>query len=99
MQPKLLLPLAAVAAVFAAPAAANATVTPTVVDATHLTLTGDGAADAIALGVDSRGFVTHTLNGATVPSTDFGTGPDKFKSDGTLSVTVNSAGGADTINL
>ena len=58
MQPKLLLPLATAALLFAVPAAANAAVTATVVDATHVTLTGDGADDNITPAIDAAGNVT-----------------------------------------
>src|SRR6476469_3695675 len=86
MQPKLLLPLATAALVFAVPAAANAAVTATVVDATHVTLTGDGADDNIPPAVDAAGNVTFA--GAPIG-----------KNDGNLVVTVNAGAGNDTINL
>ena len=47
MQPKLLLPLTTAALLFGVPAAANAAVTTTIVDPTHVTLTGDAANDNI----------------------------------------------------
>jgi Ca2+-binding RTX toxin-like protein len=86
MQPKLLLPLAAAAALFAVPAAANAAVTVQVVDATHVTLTGDGADDNITPAVDAAGNVTFA--GAPIG-----------KNDNSLVVTVNAGAGNDTINL
>jgi Ca2+-binding RTX toxin-like protein len=97
MQPKLLLPLAAVAAVFAVPAAANAAVTVTAdANAKTVTFAGDAAADNITLGVNAAGNITHTANGA--PSDDFG-GGKKFANDGALVVTVNAGDGNDNINL
>ena len=97
MQPKLLLPLAAVAAVFAVPAAANAAVTITAdTDAKTVAFESDAAADNITLGVNKDGLITHNIGGT--PTTDFG-GGRTFKSDNTLSVTVKGGGGNDTINL
>ena len=86
MQPKLLLPLTTAALLFGVPAAANAAVTTTIVDATHVTLTGDGADDNITLASDAAGNVTFA--GAPIG-----------KNDGTLVVTVNAGAGNDTINL
>src|SRR3954452_10951428 len=96
MQPRILLPLAVVAAALAVPAAANAAVTTTIVDDTHITFTGDAAADNITLGVDAAGLITHNLNGP--PSTDFG-GGKTFKSDGKLAVTVKAGDGNDKVKL
>src|SRR3954447_4372932 len=86
MQPKLLLPLATAALLFGVPAAANAAVTATVVDATHATLTGDAADDNITPAVDAAGNITFA--GAPIG-----------KNDGTLVLTVNAGAGNDTINL
>src|SRR4051812_19041734 len=86
MQPKLLLPLTTAALLFGVPAAANAAVTTTVVDATHVTLTGDAADDNVTLAPDAAGNVTFA--GAPVG-----------KNDGTLVVTLNTGAGNDTINL
>ena len=60
MQPRILLPLAALGLVFAAPAAANAAVTPAV-NGTTLTLTGDDTSENFTLGVDAAGNLTHTF--------------------------------------
>jgi Ca2+-binding RTX toxin-like protein len=77
--------LAAGVAIFAVPAAANATVTSTFVNGT-LTVTSDDAADNITLGV-AGGNIT----GAT--------GVNNAPSDGTVNLVVNAGGGNDTVNI
>ena len=94
MQPKLLLPLTAVALLLGAPAAANAAVTVTS-NGNTATFTGDAAADNITLAVNAAGLITHTAAGA--PSTDFD--GKTFANDGSLALTINAGDGNDTINL
>jgi Ca2+-binding RTX toxin-like protein len=94
MQPRLILPLAAAAFVLAVPAAANAAVTPSI-QANTLTLTGDNAADNIAL-TDSAGKLA--LNGNT-DLDPVAAGPQTLNSDGSITVVVNAGGGNDTIAL
>ena len=77
MQPRILLPLAALGLVFAAPAAANAAVTPAIDGTRTLTLTGDDTSENFTLGVDAAGNLTHSfgqVNGLA-NNTDFNTDP------------------------
>ena len=68
MQPRILLPLAALGLVFAAPAAANAAVTPAI-NGTTLTLTGDDTSENFTLGVDAAGNLTHSFGRSTASRT------------------------------
>ena len=103
MQPRILLPLAALGLVLAAPAAANAAVTPAV-NANQLTLTGDDTAETVTLNVNADGLITHNLTvaGGIADNTDFDPGggnPVTLPNDGTVVVTANLAGGNDTVTL
>ncbi len=103
MQPRILLPLAALGLVFAAPAAANAAVAPAV-NGNQLTLTGDDTAETITLNVNADGLITHNLTvaGGIADNTDFDAGggnPVTLPNDGTVIVTANLAGGNDTVTL
>ena len=98
MQPKLLLPLAAAAFVLAAPAAANAAITPPI-NGNVLTLTGDATDDNITIGVNDAGLLTHNFGG---DDTDFDSGPpgaQTLPSNDTIAVTLNLGAGNDTTNL
>ena len=103
MQPRILLPLAALGLVFAAPAAANAAVTPAI-NGTTLTLTGDDTSENFTLGVDANGNLTHSfgqVNGLA-NNTDFNTDPNAattLPSNGTITVVIDARGGQDNINL
>ena len=101
MQPRILLPLAALGLVFAAPAAANAAVTPAI-NGTTLTLTGDDTSENFTLGVDAAGNLTHTF-GRQRPGEQHRLRPDggttKLPSDGTITVVIDARGGQDNINL
>ncbi len=103
MQPRILLPLAALGLVLAAPAAANAAVTPAV-NGNQLTFTGDDTTETITLNVNAAGLITHnlTVGGGIADNTDFDPGggnPVTLPNDGTVSVTANLAGGNDTVTL
>src|ERR1700741_2752445 len=102
MQPRILLPLAALGLVFAAPAAANAAVTPAI-NGTTLTLTGDDTSENFTLGVDAAGNLTHSFGGCNglANKTDFDPrGPDtSVPSNGTITVILDAHGGQDNINL
>src|SRR3954454_12158595 len=104
MQPRIFLPLATVALAFAAPAVANAAVTPTV-QGSNLTLAGDNTADNITLTANAAGLLTHSFgtgaNGLK-DATDFDPNPlveRTLLNDGSVKVTVNAGDGNDTINL
>lgn len=102
MKPKLLLPLAAAALVFGAPAAADAAVTLQAAPGT-LTITGDGADDNVILAVNAQGQLTHNF-GATngfSDNTDFDATQANAQPivSGTVGVVANLGGGNDAINL
>src|SRR6478735_3983407 len=101
MQPKLLLPLTTAALLFGVPAAANAAVTTTIVDATHVTLTGD-AADAIDGGDGNdrvTGFrgndVVNGGNGNDVMIWNNGDGTDDNNGDAVVDEVLVTAGTAN----
>jgi Ca2+-binding RTX toxin-like protein len=99
MQPKLLLPLAAAALVFAVPAAADAAVT-SQINGTNLVLTGDAADDNVTIGVNNAGLLTHNLGGPD--NTDFdlaAPGAQTLPSNDSIAVTLNLGAGNDTSNL
>ncbi len=104
MQPRILLPLAALGLVFAAPAAANAAVTPAL-NGTTLTLTGDDTSENFTLDVNDAGLLTHsfgTTNNGLANNTDFNTDPNAtttIDSDGSITVVVDARGGNDNVNL
>ncbi|HEX6022364.1 MAG TPA: calcium-binding protein [Solirubrobacter sp.] len=103
MQPRILLPLAALGLVLAAPTAANAAVTPAV-QGTQLTLTGDDTGETVTLNVNADGLITHNLPvaGGIANSTDFDPADGSvvtLPNDGTISVVANMAGGNDTVTL
>jgi Ca2+-binding RTX toxin-like protein len=103
MQPRILLPIAALGLVLAAPSAASAAVTPAV-QGTQLTLTGDDTAETVTLNVDADGLITHNLPiaGGITSATDFDPAagaPVTLPNDGTITVEANMAGGNDTVTL
>src|SRR5687768_13277609 len=103
MQPRILLPLAALGLVFATPAAANAAVTPAV-QGSQLTLTGDETADTVALNVNAAGLISHNLpvGGGIADNTDFdpaGGDPVTLPNNNTVTVNATLAGGNDAITL
>src|SRR3954447_2230752 len=103
MQPKLLLPLAAVALLFGAPAAANAAVTSAKLANGPVTIDADGGNDNIAI-TAVNGKVTHNLGAVAglAGNTDFDPNtPDVQQpaDDGNLKVVVNAGDGNDTVNL
>jgi Ca2+-binding RTX toxin-like protein len=103
MQPRILLPLAAAALVFAAPAAANAAVTPAIAG-NAVTLNGDNTADNILLRANAAGLLTHNITGnaGLADETDFDPAPGPAvttPASAATTVTINASGGNDTINL
>ena len=103
MQPRILLPLAALGLVLVAPSAASAAVTPAI-NGNTLTLTGDDTSENYTLGVDANGNLTHTfgqVNGLA-NNTDFNTDPNAtttLPSNGSITVVLDARGGNDNINL
>jgi Ca2+-binding RTX toxin-like protein len=104
MQPRILLPIAALGLVLAAPAAANAAVTPAL-NGNTLTLTGDDTNDNFTLDANADGNLQHSFgSGANglKDNTDFDVDPNvekTLKADGTITVVVDAQGGNDNVNL
>jgi Ca2+-binding RTX toxin-like protein len=96
------LAIAVAVAALAIPAAANAAVAVTVVG-NQLTITGDAASDNITLGTNDAGLLTHSfVGGGLTTATDFNPDPGTvgtLPSNGSISVTINAAGGNDNVNL
>jgi Ca2+-binding RTX toxin-like protein len=103
MQPRILLPLAALGLVLAAPAAASAAVSFELQGA-NVTITGDEANNNITLSPDENGNLTHNVTGAPGIENELDFDPAAgpvvpLRSNDTINVTVRGLAGNDTILL